>query len=198
MYVTDGTAAGTRALSAVAPTAPPANARTFFAGPDGALYYFAAGGLWRTDGTPGGTGPFRGEVDPQFGIAMAPVLPSSVQAPEWALVAGGRRLVFQSSAPAVGAELWAYDLGAWADCNGNGIADAVDLAQGRSAEVDGDGVPDECGCPADWDRSGGLDVLDVTSFLTDWFAGRADYDRSGGTDLRDIFAFLRGWFAGCV
>ena len=32
------------------------------------------------------------------------------------------------------------------DCNANGLSDACDLAQGTSADVDGNGVPDECEC----------------------------------------------------
>jgi hypothetical protein len=35
-----------------------------------------------------------------------------------------------------------------ADCNGNGILDDDDVASGRSADTNGDGVPDECGGPA--------------------------------------------------
>jgi len=31
-----------------------------------------------------------------------------------------------------------------ADCNGNGIVDADDIASGRSSDADGDGIPDEC------------------------------------------------------
>jgi len=34
------------------------------------------------------------------------------------------------------------------DCNGNGIEDALDIANGTSSDLDEDGVPDECrlGC----------------------------------------------------
>ena len=37
------------------------------------------------------------------------------------------------------------------------MPDACDIAEGRSGDADGDGVPDECdtGSPADLDRSGG-------------------------------------------
>jgi hypothetical protein len=31
------------------------------------------------------------------------------------------------------------------DCNGNGVPDACDIADGTSVDADGDGVPDECG-----------------------------------------------------
>lgn len=36
----------------------------------------------------------------------------------------------------------------FSDCNGNGISDAMDIADGASRDCDADGVPDECG--ADW------------------------------------------------
>lgn len=32
----------------------------------------------------------------------------------------------------------------WNDCNRNGVEDAVDIALGSSADLDGNGVPDEC------------------------------------------------------
>lgn len=31
-----------------------------------------------------------------------------------------------------------------ADCNGNGVEDAVDIALGFSSDLDGNGIPDEC------------------------------------------------------
>ena len=33
---------------------------------------------------------------------------------------------------------------AYADCNGNGIEDAIDIASGASSDGNHDGVPDEC------------------------------------------------------
>ncbi|UCE01914.1 MAG: NF038122 family metalloprotease [Candidatus Latescibacterota bacterium] len=44
-------------------------------------------------------------------------------------------------------DLRAFDLIGWdvaPDCNGNGIPDVDDIANGTSADADGDGVPDEC------------------------------------------------------
>ncbi|MFT5430191.1 MAG: hypothetical protein ACI9OJ_000864, partial [Myxococcota bacterium] len=40
------------------------------------------------------------------------------------------------------------DMGAFqfVDCNGNGLLDADDIAMGRSADVNGNGFPDECEC----------------------------------------------------
>ncbi len=52
-------------------------------------------------------------------------------------------------------------------------------------------------CPADWDRSGGIDGDDITAFFADWQAGEADIDGSGGTDGDDITFFFVRWQAGC-
>ncbi len=52
-------------------------------------------------------------------------------------------------------------------------------------------------CPADWDRSGGVDGDDIGAFFADWQAGNADIDGSGGTDGDDITRFFERWQAGC-
>ena len=44
------------------------------------------------------------------------------------------------------------------DCNGNGIADSVDIANGTSQDCDGNGVPDEC--QPDGDGDGTVDACD--------------------------------------
>ncbi|NIM47868.1 MAG: hypothetical protein GTO22_01155, partial [Gemmatimonadales bacterium] len=59
------------------------------------------------------------------------------------------------------------------DCNGNGVPDACDIADGTSDDADGDGVPDECDadtCP--WDcaepQDNMVDTLDFLQLLADW------------------------------
>ncbi|MBX3407188.1 MAG: hypothetical protein KF869_10525 [Phycisphaeraceae bacterium] len=54
-------------------------------------------------------------------------------------------------------------------------------------------------CIADFDGIGGVQVGDIFTFLSAWFAGdlRADMDRSRSLGVNDIFAFLAAWFAGC-
>lgn len=54
-------------------------------------------------------------------------------------------------------------------------------------------------CPADYNGQSGIDLLDIFSFLSDWFAGapKADFNLAGGVELLDIFDFLAAWFAGC-
>lgn len=46
------------------------------------------------------------------------------------------------------------------DCNGNGVADALDIAQGTSQDADGNGKPDEC---EDCNGNGVPDGLDIAS-----------------------------------
>jgi hypothetical protein len=46
------------------------------------------------------------------------------------------------------------------DCNANGIADPIDIANGTSADVDGSGVPDEC---EDCNDNGVVDAFDIDS-----------------------------------
>lgn len=50
------------------------------------------------------------------------------------------------------------------------------------------------GAPADWDCSGSVEVPDIFSFLSDWFAGRGDFNTDGVNDVPDIFTFLAAWF----
>ncbi len=59
------------------------------------------------------------------------------------------------------------------------------------------GVGCPTSCPADWDRSGGVDGDDIGAFFTDWQRGEADIDFSGGTDGDDISYFFARWQAGC-
>lgn len=54
-------------------------------------------------------------------------------------------------------------------------------------------------CPADLDCSSTVDVPDIFTFLSLYFANdaAADFDASGALDVADIFAYLSRWFAGC-
>lgn len=85
-----------------------------------------------------------------------------------------------------------------ADCNRNGIDDAVDLANGTSADSDLDGVPDECACSADLDGSGAVDAVDLAALLAAWgpcLRCGADLDASGAVDAADLAAMLAAWGA---
>jgi len=62
-------------------------------------------------------------------------------------------------------------------------------------------VPSAVGnpCLADFDGNGLVQVPDIFSFLSAWFAGdaSADFDGNQLVQVPDIFAFLSAWFAGC-
>jgi hypothetical protein len=52
-------------------------------------------------------------------------------------------------------------------------------------------------CPADWDRSGGVDSDDVIAFFADWDQSNADFNGDGGTDADDVIAFFSRWDSSC-
>jgi hypothetical protein len=52
----------------------------------------------------------------------------------------GRLMLVQQGSHGVNDYLWILS----PDCNGDGVADAVDIALGASADLNGDGIPDEC------------------------------------------------------
>lgn len=96
----------------------------------------------------------------------------------------------------------------FADCNGNGIADWCDIADGVSSDVNTNGVPDECDpspCPADLTgddaRVGVPDLLfvinhwgpcDATCPLIDC---RADLTSDCTVDAADLLEVIRTWGA---
>ena len=87
-----------------------------------------------------------------------------------------------------------YDYRGFADCNANGVLDICDIADGTSQDLDGDGVPDECQCPADITGDGTVDVLDLLQVLGQWgAAGSADITGDGIVDVLDLLQVLGAW-----
>jgi hypothetical protein len=83
-----------------------------------------------------------------------------------------------------------------ADCNGNGVDDACDIADGTSFDINGNGVPDECECIGDIDGSGDVGVRDFLSMLAVWgpCAGcPADLDANGVVDVLDFLILIANW-----
>lgn len=83
----------------------------------------------------------------------------------------------------------------WVDCNENGVSDACDLATGTSADVDGDGIPDECqvSCAADLDGDEIVGVTDLTAVILAWDTPDADATGDGMTDVQDLVAVIAAW-----
>lgn len=84
------------------------------------------------------------------------------------------------------------------DCNGNGVADAVDIGSGSSIDADGDGVPDECGCVADLNGDGAVNGADLAQLLGAWgpcTGCGADLTRDGQVAGDDLAIILSSWGA---
>lgn len=45
-------------------------------------------------------------------------------------------------------------------------------------------------CTCDWDRSGAITPVDLTTFITDFLAGTADFNGDGRTDNVDLVEFI--------
>jgi len=93
------------------------------------------------------------------------------------------------------------------DCNGNGIGDACDIAQGTSTDINGNGVPDECEaitptlCPGDMNCDGAITFADIDAFVealggesawTHWPCPwlNADCNSDSGVTFADIDPFV--------
>lgn len=94
------------------------------------------------------------------------------------------------------------------DANQDGQVNQADLelilalarATGEQAtDSDGDGRPDQCSCPGDWNGDGLVNFFDVQGFLSA-FAARlpaADLNGDGAHNFFDIQNFLTAFSAGC-
>jgi hypothetical protein len=54
------------------------------------------------------------------------------------------------------------------DCNRNCIDDALDISDGSSLDVNGNDLPDECECIADFDDNGIVNVHDLLLIIIMW------------------------------
>ena len=81
------------------------------------------------------------------------------------------------------------------DCNGNGIGDGQDIGDGESLDVNGNGIPDECECPADLNGDQVVDVNDVLLVIAAFGQSNSagDIDGNGEVDIVDILLAIEGW-----
>lgn len=96
--------------------------------------------------------------------------------------------------------------GTFDDCNGNGIVDGDDIASGRSQDVNGNEIPDECesvGCLGDVTFDGVIDLADLGELLGHYgmiegatFAD-GDLDDDGDVDLSDLAILLGVYGESC-
>jgi len=86
-----------------------------------------------------------------------------------------------------------------ADCNENGIPDECEIAAGTLPDKNGNGIPDECECPWDFDDSGDVGVKDLLFLLGAWGPCPpkedcpADFDDSGDVGVKDLLFLLGAW-----
>ncbi len=81
-----------------------------------------------------------------------------------------------------------------ADCNGNGLLDSCDIAAGRAADRDSNGVPDECqppACPGDANFDGMVGLAIIAVIIINWATSVApttngDVTADGQVNLQDI------------
>ncbi len=91
------------------------------------------------------------------------------------------------------------------DCNGNGVDDALEIANGSSRDRNGNGIPDECEiaagtlCPSDYNGDGFVNGIDFDSFIYEFVYGTAaaDYNGDGFTNGVDFDQFTADFVAGC-
>ncbi len=81
------------------------------------------------------------------------------------------------------------------DCNGNGIPDSTDIANGTSQDANGDGIPDECECtpPANYctAKSNSLGCSPSVAWSgTPQFSGADAFDLRGAQFLNNKFGLL--------
>ena len=72
------------------------------------------------------------------------------------------------------------------DCNGNGAADACDIADGTSSDDNGNGIPDECesGCAGDYTGDGITNVQDLLLVIGGW---------DNPYDVNDLLTVIGDW-----
>ncbi len=82
-----------------------------------------------------------------------------------------------------------------------GIAVALAIFAPTSADVDGDGVPDECAgcCAADFNCDGTVDFFDYLDFVDAFSSGAAsaDFNSDGVIDFFDYLDFVDAFSIGC-
>ncbi len=64
-------------------------------------------------------------------------------------------------------------------------------------DLNGDGIPDVCECPSNWNHDDTVDGDDVIAFFGEWDSNNADINGDGGTDGDDVIFFFAAWDAGC-
>ena len=85
------------------------------------------------------------------------------------------------------------------DCNENTIPDECEIAAGTLADKDRNGIPDKCEpvkCLADLDADGIVGILDLLALLAAWGPNPghpADFNGDGAVSILDLLELLANW-----
>jgi hypothetical protein len=81
-------------------------------------------------------------------------------------------------------------------CGGaTSVAITVTYAALDPEDLDGNGIPDECECPADLDGDGAVNVSDLATLLSAWGDISPDFDGDGLVGLGDLLELTLDWGA---
>lgn len=83
------------------------------------------------------------------------------------------------------------------DCNGNGVPDDCDIANGTLPDP-GSGIPDPCGaapCTGDLNGDGAVNASDLALLLGAWGGTSADLNADGTVNASDLALLLGNWGA---
>ena len=84
------------------------------------------------------------------------------------------------------------------DCNADGQADYEQISDGSLEDTDGNGIPDVCDCPADFNGDGSVTVNDLLIVIAQWGTDGplGDADADGMVDINDLLICIQSW-GGC-
>ncbi|MDY7109304.1 MAG: hypothetical protein SYC29_11780 [Planctomycetota bacterium] len=82
------------------------------------------------------------------------------------------------------------------DCDNDGIGDVCAIAEGLAEDLNENGIPDHCECPADFDDDWDTDTADLLILLGEWGEDGSeggDVDFDGDVDTEDLLDLLGRW-----
>jgi len=81
------------------------------------------------------------------------------------------------------------------DCNRNCIDDVLDITDGTSLDINGNEIPDECECVADFTNNGSVDVDDLLILLGEWGTPGilADLNADDIVNIEDLLILIANW-----
>lgn len=132
---------------------------------------------------------------------LAPNIAPSIQLVGTRVACSTASMVASSPAAQVGVAAYAgrlFVLDRTKDCNGSGVPDAIEIANGTLVDVNADGTPDACQCLEDLSRDGVVSAPDLALLLSFWGTAGSpvvnpDFDGDGIVGAADLARLLSRW-----